>query len=136
VRSLTAYFLATPAFAVADLVFGLSIRVAGLPVPSHRMMYYAAVFGLGLLSRARPATAPWLGMLESSVNLFLLLLGILLPIWSLADGTLPDHVTSVGLSGYATVNALLSGGALVLSFHRYQRAAAQTPGSERPWASS
>lgn len=122
---LAGYYLATPAFAVADVVFGAPIRVAGLSVPGHRMAYYAAAFALGIVCRLRPRSTPFIGMAESSTNLLLLLLGILMPIWSLPDAALAGAPLDVGLSGTELVNALLSGTALISSFHRSQSAAAR-----------
>jgi hypothetical protein len=65
------------------------------------------------------------GIAESSVNLLLLFIGILLPIWSLPDQLLTGAPVDTGFSTIKVVNALLSGTALVVSFHRHQAAAAQ-----------
>ena len=119
-----AYYLVTPAFAVADLVFHAPIRVAGLTDPAHRLAYYAVVFALGLFCRARPEATPFVGIGESTVNLLLLFVAILLPIWSLPDQILSGGPVEGGLSGIKIANALLSGTALVVSFHRHQAVAA------------
>ena len=120
-----AYYLVTPAFAVADLVFHAPIRVAGLADPAWRLAYYAVVFALGLLCRARPGATPFVGITESTVNLLLLFIAILLPIWSLPDALLAGAPVEAGLSGTKVVNALLSGTALVMSFHRHEAAVAR-----------
>jgi hypothetical protein len=122
---IVAYYLATPAFAVADLVFGVPVRLAGIADAAHRLVYYVVVFSLGILCRLRPTTAPFVGMAESTVNLLVLLLSILLPIWSLPDAVLSGAPLDGGLTGMALGNALLSGTALVVSFHRSQAAAAR-----------
>lgn len=124
-RLVTGYYLATPLFAVADLAVAAPVRVAGVLTGGPRVGYFLAVFALGVLCRVRPGAAPWVGMAESSVNLLLLLLSILLPIWSLADPGAGAHPLPVGLTPAAAGNALLSGAALVLSFHRHQAAALQ-----------
>ena len=121
---LAGYYLATPAFAVADLGFGAPVRLAQVVPPGGRLAYYAAVFALGFLCVARPRAAPWIGMLESSANLLILLLGILLPIWSLSDAVLSGTpFVAGGLTPTGAVNALVSGGALTLSFRRNQATA-------------
>lgn len=120
---MAAYYLATPVFAVADLGFGYPVRVATVLSSGSRLAYYAAVFALGLLCRARPAATPWVGMLESAGNLLLLFLSILLPIWSLAADPMVGSTGGVGLTPEGAVNALLSGSAMILSFHRSQEAA-------------
>jgi hypothetical protein len=122
-RWIAGYYLATPLFAVADLGFGLPVRVAGiLPAPG-RLAYYVAAFALGLACRARPLATPWVGMLESAANLTLLLLSILIPVWSLPDAVLSGAPLQAGLTPASAANALLSGGALVASFHRNEAAA-------------
>ena len=129
---LTAYYLATPVFVVLDVMAGAPIRISALHSPAHRFAYYGVVFLLGMLCRARPRLAPWVGMLESSSNLFLLLLGILLPIWSLPDAVAAGGSLQAGLDGMSAANALLVGGTLVLAFHRNRLAAEKalhrTPG--------
>jgi len=120
------YYLATPLFAVADLGFGLPVRVATVLSPGSRVAWYAVVFALGLLCRARPSATPWVGILESSANLLVLLLSILLPIWSFPLDPMSGATGSVGLTSTGAANALLSGGALILSFHRSQDAVLET----------
>lgn len=117
------YYLATPAFAVADLGFGVPVRLAQVVPQGGRLVYYAAVFALGFLCVARPRTAPWVGMLESATNLLILLLGILLPIWSLSDAVLSGAPMVAGLTPAGAFNALLSGTALTVSFRRNQATA-------------
>src|SRR6185503_5601579 len=83
-RLLTAYYLfATPLFAALDLGLSAPIRAVGVERPSVRLGYYAATFALGWIMRARPLLAPWLAMGESAVNLTLLMMSVLVPIWSL-----------------------------------------------------
>lgn len=114
------YYLATPLFGVADLVFHAPLRVAEVLPADARVVYYATVFLLGLVCLARPGATPWVGMLESSGNLLVLLLAILLPIWNLPDLVSGGAPVSTGFSAWSVVNALLSGGALTASFHRHR----------------
>jgi hypothetical protein len=85
-RLLAAYYLlGTLAFVVLDLWIGTSIRVPGLEGNGIRWGYYGGLLLMGGLALRFPPTAPWIGMGESVVNLVLILLSILLPIWSLAE---------------------------------------------------
>lgn len=118
--SLVWYYLATPLFALLDLALGFPVRVAGLADPLHRGLYYVALVLLGLALRRRPALAPWAGMAESVVNLFLLLLAILLPVWSAPDRILAGGDPGAVLPPARILNALVSGAVLVLAFHRHQ----------------
>ncbi len=121
-RVVAGYYLATPVFAVADLGFGLPVRVAAVLPDGTRLAYYGAAFALGLLCRARPAATPWVGMMESATNLLLLLLSILLPIWALAADPMLGSAAGVGLTPAGAANAMLSGGAMILSFRRSEAA--------------
>jgi len=112
------YYLATPFFALLDFGWHLPVRVAGLGASWQRGAYYVVLVLLGMLCRARPRAGPWVGMAESSVNLLLLLLGILLPIWSMPDTVLTGGTPGPTLGGVGWANALLSGVVLVASFHR------------------
>lgn len=80
----------------------------GIPARPGLVWYYLATPVFALLD-----------LVESVVNLFLLLLSILLPIWSL-----PDQILTGGTGGLprpqALVNALLAGTALIVAFHRHQ----------------
>ena len=82
-RLLTGYYLATPAFWLLDLLVQAPIRAAALEQPGWRFTYYVFAFACGLLCRWRPRLAPVVGMAESSVNVLLLVLSVLLPIYSL-----------------------------------------------------
>ena len=127
---LVGYYLATPLFALADLGFGLSIRVAGLDEPWQRGLYYAGAFGCGAVCRLYPRTTPWVGIGESSGNLLLLLLSILLPIWSLPDAVMSGAEVSLPYDAQSLLNTLLSGAVLVVAFHRHREFLA--PPASRP----
>ena len=117
-RNVALYFLAgTAAFLAVDLLLGAPIRVAALPDLSLRLAYYAGLGGLGVLSVRLPSLAPWLVAGESVVNLFLLLLSVLLPIWSLPEVVLAGGDPEPPLSAVELLNVLLVGGVLVRTFH-------------------
>ncbi len=117
------YYLATPLFAALDFGWDLPVRVAGLSVSWQRVAYYGVLVLLGVLCRARPTAGPWVGMAESSVNLFLLLLSILLPIWSMPEAVLAGETPEPLMGGVALANAVLAGFVLVASFQRSRMAA-------------
>lgn len=115
---LTAYYLGTPLFVVLDLL-GWPVRVADSLEGLMRWGWYAALLALGLLCWARPRAAPLVGMLESSFNLTLVLLSVLLPIWNMAlDVDAPLGPVAFGPQRALTV--LLSGAALIVAFQRSQ----------------
>lgn len=121
------YFLATPVFAAVDLLGGDPVRAAGLPRPGWRVGYYVVLMVLGLLCRARPSLAPAVGMAESSVNLLLLILSVMMPIWDLPSQVLADEPVGGVLTSAQLWNVAIAGSMAILSFHRHRRAVA-TPG--------
>ena len=113
--------MASPIFFLVGLWWGFEVRVTFLPDPGKRFLYYVLLSGLGLLSHFKPKSAPWVALTESSVNLILIFLWILLPIYALAEaagegGPLGVPYTSTEV----LVNGLLAGGFFVLGFYRAQ----------------
>lgn len=127
-RGLTLYYLATPLFVAVDLALGAPIRVAGLGAPEWRYGYYAVIFGLGVLCHLRPRLAPLVGMAESSVNLLLLLLSVLLPIWDLPLQAAAGGSAELGFDAARVWNVAIVGAALVISFKRSERALHRSSG--------
>ena len=109
------YYLATPAFFLLDVTLSAPIRVAALDELGMRGAYYALVFGAGLLIRWRPGLGPVVGLLESSVNLLLLALSILLPIWGMLDQVGTTQPLSLELGSAKFWNVFLSGPILILA---------------------
>lgn len=123
-RGLTAYYLATPLFALLDLGAGVSVRAAAIEGTAPRVAYYAVLVVLGVLCRIRPSVAPWIGMGESSLNLLLLILAVLLPIWGASDAVLAGGaLTGPEMIMERTMNLAIGGTVLVVSFHRSERRA-------------
>jgi hypothetical protein len=126
------YYLAgTPAFALADWILGLPIRVAGIHAPGLRLSYYAVLVLLGLLVLLRPGWGPWIGMAESAGNLLLLFLSILLPLWALPDLVAEGGELAVPFGAAEVLNVLIVGGVLVGTFHRSAFRALAGPRSPR-----
>ena len=95
-RWVEAYYLGTPLFALADLVFGANVRAVGLAGhPELRAGYYAACLACGVASFARPAWAGFVGLAESSLNLLVLALSVFLPYYALVERVL-DGGTPAG----------------------------------------
>ncbi len=119
-RLLEAFYLATPAFVAVDLVLGVPIRVAALASPGLRYAYYAFTMGCGVATHARPRIAPFVGLFESSINLLMLVLSIMLPIFALTDQVFADEALSLPFTPAMLGNVVISGTVLVASFHIHQ----------------
>lgn len=119
--TLTLYYLATPLFAAVDLVLGEPVRVAALDAQGWRYAYYGVAFGLGLLCWMRPRVAPLVGIVESSANLLLLLLSVLLPIWTLPGDVAAGGGVDLAFGAARIWNVAIVGAALILSIKRSER---------------
>ncbi len=84
-RLIEAYYLATPLFFLVDIFLSFPIRVSALADPGLRYLYYAFALGCGVASRVRPKVGPYVGLAESSLNILLLVLSVMLPIAQLPD---------------------------------------------------
>ncbi len=115
-----AYYLGTPVFWVLDVAFQAPIRAAALPDPGWRLLYYAFAMGCGILARWRPQLTPFVGLAESSVNLLLLVLSVLLPIFMLPAVVAEGGDVSLPFGPVQLLNVFLSGSMLVISFHHNQ----------------
>ncbi len=111
------YLLGTLVFVALDLLFGAQLRAPGLGEAGGRWGYYAALLVLGGVALRNPRLAPWIGMGESLVNLVLVFLSVLLPIWSLpevlgaggepADAVMgPAQLLGVALAGVVLIVGL------------------------------
>ena len=119
-RALEAYYLATPLFILADVVLNAPIRVSFLASPAHRWVYYAFCFGCGIACHRWPLAARPIAFSESSLNLLLLALSVMLPIWAVADQVMAGGAIVSPMTPAKLVNVMVSGTALVIAFHRNQ----------------
>jgi hypothetical protein len=113
----------TPLFFLLDWVWGVSVRASFLPRVELRVMYYVFCLVCAAVIQREPGAAPYVGLGESALNLFLLMLSILLPIWQLQDAVLSGGGGAfVPMTGWRVINVMLSGTMLVVSFQRNQDA--------------
>jgi hypothetical protein len=119
-----AYYWATSAFFLADLTLGANLRAAALPQPELRYLYYVLCLGCALTCRRWPQHAGWVGMGESTVNIFLLILSVMGPIFAMPDAVLAGEGIVAPMTTGKLINFVVSGTVLWLSFQRSQAAAA------------
>ena len=102
------YYLATPLFLLADLLFRAPVRVSFINSPSLRLLYYVFCFGCGIAMWKRPMWTRTVAMSETLLNFVLVIFSIMLPIYGtmdalLANAALPEmrvsHVINAGMSG-------------------------------------
>lgn len=116
-RLFAVYYLATPLFFVADALLGVNIRIAALPDSGSRSAYYLFAFACGVVCHWRPRIAPVIGVFESSLNVLLLVLSVMLPLLELQEAVFTDEPWVAPFSAMSLGNFILSGTVLVASFH-------------------
>jgi len=105
----SAYYLATPAFALCDWIFHWNVRVAALDGrPALKNAYYAVCTAAGALTYWKPSLSRVVGLVESSVNILLLVLGVMLPYYSLI-GSFNGEQAFMPFTPARVLNFLISG---------------------------
>ncbi len=117
-RLLEAYYLATPLFIVVDVALHAPVRVSFLASPAQRWAYYGVCIVCGLACHHWPHAARPIALAESSVNMLLLALSVMLPIWSLGDAVLAGGPIPSPMTPARLMNVMVTGTALILAFHR------------------
>jgi len=113
------YYFGTIGFLLIDLIFGWNIRVAALEsVPLLKYAWYSGLIGCGVFIRLRPDRSAVVALVESSVNLTLLLGGIMLSYYGVVDMALagsfdgailaPESIVNAGISGFVLVGGIYS----------------------------
>ena len=113
-RMIRGLYLATPLFAVADLMFGLNLRTSFLDAsPALRWVYYLAATAAGLVTWRWPRTTSLVGVVESSLNIALTVLGA-----GLAYAGLTDYAEEAAQSPFtaeSVTGLLIATTALIVS---------------------
>ena len=122
---LRGYYFGTPLFLLADTLLGLNLRISGLQTPAYRFAYYGFCMLCALLLWYRPRLSPLVGIGESSLNLAILMLGVMLPI---LRPELDGSGAVIGLQGANIINFILSGGVLLTIFYSSQHRLLQSRG--------
>jgi hypothetical protein len=112
------YYLATPIFIVVDAVFGANIRVAALEhYPFLKYAYYIVCIGCGVIMRLEPRLSPVTALIESSVNIFLLILGLLAPYYQLVSQLSSKRMVETDvITSQLVTNFIISGAVWGISF--------------------
>ncbi len=119
-KLIRAYYLVTPLFVILDILFGFTFRASGLTLPEYRYLYYGfcLLCALGCFFQVRYTAL--IAIAESSVNLLILLLGIMLPVIHL--GNLQGETgAAILINSDNILNFMITGLVLVGVFHAAQR---------------
>lgn len=120
-RLLQLYYLSgTPLFVLLDLMFGANIRVAALePYPVLKYGYYLVCLGCGVLTRAVPHLSAAVALIESSLNVLLLILGAFVPYFRLIEQVVANGtVETAAMTPALVMNFAISAAIWIISFYR------------------
>jgi hypothetical protein len=80
------YYWLTPAFWAIDLLFGANIRAAAFEGHAGwKPLYYLICLGCGVALWLKPSWTRIVGLTEASLNILVLILGVMVPYFQLID---------------------------------------------------
>lgn len=107
------YYLATPAFLLADLLVGVDVRTPFLDArPALKWGWYAAAMLIGLASWRWPRATPHLALAEAGLDIIVLVLSVGLAYIDAAT----SETGATTLRAGSVVNLVLSATILVASY--------------------
>lgn len=119
------YFYITPLFILLDYILGINIRVSALEtMPLYKNLYYGFCILCGICMYVIPRYSAVVALLESSINIMMLVLGIFLPyiqtITALMDDVLGADFTALeeSLKVQPMLNLFIVGSCLILTFRK------------------
>ena len=113
------YYLSTPVFAIMDIAWGINIRIPFLDYfPFLKYAYYTVAFACGIYTYKHPQRADIIGLLESSTNIGILVIGFMLTYYNLAFTMLEDTTFDNPFTVRAIINFSLSGFIFLISYYR------------------
>jgi hypothetical protein len=110
------YYYITPIFYLLDSTWGQVFRIAGFGDPIHRLYYYGFCLLCGMVCNLKSSSSALIAIFESSVNMLVLLLSVMIPIISVGNH-IDGNLNSIGLAGQRLFNFLLTGSILICSFY-------------------
>ena len=119
------YFYITPVFILLDYILGINVRVSALEtMPLYKNLYYGFCILCGICMYVIPRYSAVVALLESSINIIMLVLGIILPyirtVTALMDDVLGADFTVLekSLKVQPMVNLFIVGSCLILTFRK------------------
>jgi hypothetical protein len=103
------YYLGTPIFFLLDRLTGFNFRVAFLDEwPTGKIIYYLIAFLLGIVAWRRPEWTARIGLLESTTDVVLIILSVLVWYGGALDAAGSETGMPVGFEAQALVNFVIS----------------------------
>ena len=111
------YYLLTPGFAVADIVFGINVRVSvpgGYETAAY--VYYITCFMSSFLLFKTARSAAIFSLCECAINMFLLFHYVLWP-WLNLDTNIETGLAQYRFGALEVIHFFIVGGVLLYSFN-------------------
>lgn len=114
--TLRIYYLVTPVFFVLQYFFEINLRLV-IPGDSENIIivYYIICFAASFIVFKNMIVGSIFALIESSVNIFLLLLSVMLPIFN--TGNIEPGTTSIKFGVSEIIHFMLVGSVLIYSFY-------------------
>ncbi|MHC4243739.1 MAG: hypothetical protein ACYSU4_15140 [Planctomycetota bacterium] len=132
------YFYITPLFILLDYIVGINVRVSALEtMPTYKNLYYGFCILCGVCMYIIPRYSAVVALLESSINIMMLVLGIFLPyirtITALMDDVLgaDSKALEESLKVQPMVNLFIVGSCLILTFRKSIETIAESFGFDK-----
>lgn len=110
------YYASTVAFALLDWLAGANVRAAGLAdYPGMRIAYYALCVICALVVRLAPPWSAPVTLAESTVNIVMLILSVLMPLYTFDEETAPALSAAYP---QIVANFLIAGTAATVAFYQ------------------
>ena len=110
------YYIATPAFFLADIFLGWDMRASFLDDhQGWKYIYYLFCFCIGILMWKIPLLESVLGIIEGGVNILLLTLSVLVPYYAAIDAISSGVEVVNPMNHFSIINYLLTGSVLIIS---------------------
>jgi hypothetical protein len=116
-NTLHIYYLSTPVFFLLHFGFDVNLRIS-IPGAADAWLYayYALCFLASLVAFRNAVTGALFSLLESSVNILLLLLSVLMPIYTV--GHTSESFVTAAFGVPELLHFLIAGSILLISFYR------------------
>ena len=116
-NTLHIYYLATPVFFILYYVFDINLRIV-IPgaADAWLFVYYTVCFLAGFFAFKSAVTGALFSLFESSINILLLLLSVLMPIYTIGNN--PDGIGAAHFGLAELMHFLIAGSILLISFYR------------------
>jgi hypothetical protein len=117
-RFIVTYYVLTPLFWFIDWTYGANVRMVALQDSEEwRALYYTLCMACGAALWVRPLWSHLLALIECSVALLLLILGVLLPYWRLADQIMADRFVANPYTPELVINFVIAGTVWLIAFY-------------------